>query len=396
MSRNLRLGVLSTYPPREDGLATYTRDLLRALRTVDTAADLCVAAISDPGEDYHYPAEVRLEIAQGQLGSYASAVRALAAQGAEVLLIEHEFGLYGSLEPFTDRTRGLLDTAHTLGMPLVTTLHTVQPEPGAAMRQTIRRLCAQSAAVTVMANTSVRLLRDVYAVDGDRVVMIPHGIHEECAGDQDDAKARLGLSGRIVLCTFGLIHRNKGVDVALRALPAIVARHPDAVYIIAGETHPQVRRQEDEAYRGEMVALVKRLGLEQHVTFINHYLEMDEVFDYLRASDVYIMPYRDLTQASSGTLAYALGCGRAVVSTPFVYAREVLGDGRGLLIEPENAEQLAAAVERYLADGAFRQRTQRGALAYGRAMTWEHVAARFAALLRSVARGHPIAPRRAG
>jgi glycosyltransferase involved in cell wall biosynthesis len=395
MSATLRLGVLSTYPPREDGIATYTRDLLRAIRAADGATDPSVAAITEPGAHYRYPPEVRHIIIQGEAGDYVAAMRALAGDGAQVLLLEHEFGLYGDLDPFLDLTPPLLAAARAAGLPLVTTLHTVHPEPHPRLRATLRRLCAQSAAVTVMAHTSAQPLRRVYGVDPARVAVIAHGVHAECDGDHEEAQARLGVRGRTVLATFGLMHRNKGIDVALRALPAIVARHPGVVYLVAGETHPDVRQHEGEAYRDELVTLVAELGLGEHVRFMDRYLPLQEVFDVLRAADVYLLPYRDLTQASSGTLAYALGCGRAVVSTPFVYAQETLARGRGLLIEPESAASLAAAVNRLLEDGALRDDMRARALAYGREMTWARVGARFAALLRRVAGTYATARKRA-
>lgn len=385
MARTLRLGVISTYPPREDGIATYTRDMLRGIGAQARITDTRVAAITKPGTYHSYPPEVCLTITQGQTASYAEAVRALAEGGAQVLLVEHEFGLYGGLDPFVDLTPALLDAASGVGLPLVATLHTVQPRPSAPMRESVRRLCARSAAVTVMASASADLLRTVYGVDPARIEVIPHGIHEECAGGQKDAKARLGIEGRRALCTFGLIHRNKGIDVALQALPEVVARFPDVVYVIAGETHPEVRQRKGEAYRHELMAQVERLHLREHVRFINHYLTLNEVFDVLRAADVYLLPYRDLTQASSGTLAYALGCGRAAVSTPFVYAQEALAEGRGLLIEPGNAKTLARAVLRVLDDAALRQSMQARARVYGRAMTWPRVGALCAAVLRRAA-----------
>lgn len=384
MARTLRLGVISTYPPREDGIATYTRDVLHGIGARGRVTDMRIAAICEPGTNHTYPPDVLLTIPQGHAPSYAEAVRALAAEGAQVLLLEHEFGLYGALDPFADLTAALLEAVHAVGLPLVTTLHTVQPQPIAAMRETIRRLCEQSAAVTVMAHASARLLRTVYGVDPARVEVIPHGIHEACEGDQDAAKTRLGLDNHIALCTFGLIHRNKAIDVPLRALPAIVDRYPDAVFLIAGETHPDVRQREGEAYRQELGALAANLGISGHVRFMNHYLTLNEIFDVLRAADVYLLPYRDLTQASSGTLAYALGCGRAVVSTPFVYAVEALADGRGLLVQPGSPESMAAAVLRVLDDVELRRDMQSRALAYGRAMIWPCVGARFAAVLRRV------------
>lgn len=280
-------------------------------------------------------------------------------------------------DPIEDYTPALLDT---LDKPLVTTLHTVLPQPRRDIRDAVRRLFESSAAVVVMVNTGAKILAEDYEVDRARIVTIPHGVPQVRRVDKDRLKRNLRLEGHTVICTFGLLSRGKAIENAIRAMPDVVARHPDVLYLIMGETHPQVRKQEGESYRQELIALSRELGMSRHVRFINQYLTQDSLVRHLQATDIYITPYRDRNQITSGTLSYALGCGCAIVSTPYIYASEALAEGRGLLAEFENPESIARCVNLYLDDPTFRQHTEERAFAYGREMAWPRVGERYAAL----------------
>ena len=388
---HLDLGVVATYPPREDGIATFTRDLLEAVCVEGSNISARIAAITDPGAYYPYPRQVRWEIDQGDPGSYAEIGRALSRGDVEVVSMQHEFGLFGAWgEPIDDYTPDLLAT---LKKPLVTTLHTVLPQPRPDIREAVRRICAASAATVVMVNVGAKILIEDYKVDPTRLVTIPHGVPGVpgvSPGEREEAKAELRLEGRTVLCTFGLISRGKAIENVIRAMPAVLERHPDALYLIVGATHPQIRKIEGESYRGELIALARELGVARQVRFVNQYLSLDDLVRYLQATDIYITPYRDRNQITSGTLSYALGSGRAIVSTPYVYAAEALAEGRGLLAEFDSPESIGRCVLLYLDDATFRRKTEGRALAYGREMAWPLVGERYAELFRRVATGQPV------
>ncbi|HEY7983579.1 MAG TPA: glycosyltransferase family 4 protein [Ktedonobacterales bacterium] len=386
----VHLGVVSTYPPREDGIATFTRDLVRAIRAPRSHITARIAAISDPDSFYAYPPLVRWEIEQGDPESYAAAGRVLSRARVDVVSLQHEFGLFGVWgEPLVDHAEYLL---RTLRRPLVTTLHTVLPQPRHDVRDTIRRLAAASVAVVVMVNMGAKILVEDYEIERAKLVVIPHGVPEAPSDSSEQAKRALRLNGHTVICTFGLLSRSKGIENVISALPAIRERYPDVLYLVMGETHPFVRRYEGESYRQELVALARELGVSRQVRFINEYLEQRSLIAYLRATDIYITPYHDRNQITSGTLSYALGCGRAIVSTPYVYAAEALAEGRGLLAEFDSPESIARCVLLYLDDPKFRADVQARATAYGHAMAWPRVGARYAEMLERITAGQREPP----
>jgi glycosyltransferase involved in cell wall biosynthesis len=236
-----------------------------------------------------------------------------------------------------------------------------------------------------MARVGAKILAEDYDVDPSRLVTIPHGVPEVRPMDRQRLKRTLRLDGYTVICTFGLLSRGKGIENVIRALPAILERHPDVLYLVMGATHPQVRKQEGESYRQELLSLARELGVSRQVRFLNQYLTQNHLIRYLQATDIYVTPYRDRNQITSGTLSYALGCGRAIVSTAYVYAAEALAEGRGLLAEFDRPESIARCITLYLDDPAFREKTEARALAYGREMAWPRVGARYADLFRRVA-----------
>jgi len=346
-----------------------------------------VTAVDEDEVARTYPPRVRWRILQHDVDSYVRTARNLSAGGVDAVNLQHEFGIFGG-----EWGVYVLRLVERLRLPLVTTLHTVLPEPPPVAAAVIRALYEHSAAVVVMTRSAVEILQRDYGLDPRRLHVIPHGVPGVVWQDPDRVKAELGLTGRRVLSTFGLLNPGKGIEDVIDALVQVVPRHPDVLYLVLGETHPVVRRRQGESYRQGLVERVRAWGLQHHVRFENRYLPDEELIRYLLATDVYITPYHNPRQIVSGTLSYALGCGRAIVSTPYLYAREVLAGGRGLLVPFRAPSEIAGAIRRLLEDSGLRERLQRAAYALGQQMTWPRVAAAYRDLLVRVAAARPVVP----
>jgi glycosyltransferase involved in cell wall biosynthesis len=371
---------MGSFPPRECGIATFTKDVVDSFdRAFHTSSE--IIAIDEPGgEVRHYGPEVVARLEQNRREAYADIAAIVNAHPAEVLNIQHEYGLFGG-----ERGEWLVDALRAIEKPVVLTLHTVLPEPDEVMLRVTRDLCKHANSVVVLSQTGGDLLERDYGIDSDKVRVIHHGVPDVPFRDTDGAKATFGIGQRMVISTFGLINRGKGLEYAIEAMRSVVATHPEALYLILGETHPVVRRHEGESYRESLQELVRSYGLQNNVQLIDKYLDFDELVCYLEATDIYLTPYLNPTQIVSGTLAYAVGCGKAIVSTPYLYAREVLSRHRGFLCEFRDAHSIARIVTALLDDPALRRATERRAYRFGRVMTWPHVAAEYGKLFAELA-----------
>jgi predicted GH43/DUF377 family glycosyl hydrolase/glycosyltransferase involved in cell wall biosynthesis len=353
-----------------------------------------VAAIDEPNAMRPYGADVRWRIRQGDAGSYRAAALAINASSVELVNVQHEFGLYGTWSDgvYEDHLAAFLEA---LRKPVVTALHSVPPEPSTSMRNAIRTVSRLSAETVVMAEAAVGLLADSYGIV-DHVTVIPHGMPAIEPHGRVRMKQKLGVPGRTLISTFGLVDPRKGLEYMIEAMPAILERHPNALYLIAGQTHPDLIRRDGERYRNQLVETVERLDLAGNVSFLDLYMAQRDIIELLLASDVYVTPYLDPQQITSGTLAYALGAGKAIVSTPYLHAKEALASERGILVGFRDAGQLAAAVNSVLDHPEKKQALERAAYAYAKDMSWPRSGERWAKLMREVAGRPNVHSTRAG
>lgn len=369
--RPLRIAFVSTVPPRQCGIATFTADLAAAVRIADPRTQMRWVAINEQGSIHPYGPEVRWRIRQGHPETYRAAAHALNASRADVVSVQHEFGLYGVWgDPFDDHLAPFLEA---LQKPVVTTLHSVLPSPSESVKEAVRLIGRRSHLVVCMAELARDMLVRDYDLPPEKVRVIYHGVPEVHPRGRRRMKDRLGLRGRTIISTFGLVDPRKGLEYMIEAMPEVVKRHPTALYLIVGKTHPELVRKAGEAYRNQLSELVRSLGIDDHVAFVDEYLSQRQIVDYLLASDVYVTPYLDPNQITSGTLAYALGAGKAIISTPYLHATEALAEERGILVDFRSAEQLERAVLRVLDDPDYKAHLERNAYAFGHRTAWPQI-----------------------
>lgn len=369
LSLPTRMAFIGNYLPRRCGIATFTTDLCTAISAEYGAERLFAIPLNDPGSSYEYPEAVRLEIDQDDQASYQRAADFLNFNGNDLVCLQFEYGIFGG-----PAGSYILSLLRNLKMPLVTTLHTVLREPDSDQRAVLMETAELSDRLIVMSEHAAALLQDIYQIPRSKVDVIPHGVPDLPFMDPNYFKDQFGTEGQSVLLTFGLLSPNKGLENVILALPAILESHPELVYIVSGATHPHILRRDGERYRDSLKALAKRVGVSSHVLFNNRFVSADELIDQVGAADIYITPYRQEAQVVSGTLAIALGAGKAVISTPYWHAKELLAEGRGTLVPFDDPASLAAAVIALLSSDAERHAMRKRAYLYARETTWPKTA----------------------
>jgi glycosyltransferase involved in cell wall biosynthesis len=398
----MRVAIVSTYPPRACGIGTFSRDLREALLRADGVTAVDLAAIVRDTDAEQAP-EVAVRIQQDQRGDYAAAARLLERRGVDVVMVEHEYGIFGGPDG-----EHVLSLARQLPQPIVLTLHTVLSLPSVGQAETLRALCGLSTLVCVFTDTARRMVLDARLVRPERVRVVPHGGPTELLPDGNGKRRRLRLPRRhpdeptpaieednCVLATFGLISPGKGIETAIEAMPAIVERHPKAIYVVAGQTHPEVAKERGEEYRLSLERLARDLELGDHVVFDHRFLTVDELSSMLGATTIYITPYRSREQIVSGALTFAIVAGCPTVSTPYFYAKDLLASGAGVIVPFDDSEALAGAVNDLLDDPERLEAMRRRAGEVGRELSWPHVGRQTAEVLReAIALGPPTTVRR--
>lgn len=367
-----KIAFVGDYLPRKCGIATFTSDMYASVASRYPDAECFVVPVNDRPEGYDYPPEVRFEIEEQNLESYLRAADFLNFANTDVACLQHEYGIYGG-------TAGshILGLLRDLRMPVVTTLHTVLREPNDDQRRVLIELAGLSARVVVMTERARTFLREMYSVPDSKIDLIAHGIPDTPFVDPNPYKEQFGVEGRLVALTFGLLSPNKGIEHVLRAVPEIVKAFPSFVYIVLGATHPALVRDQGERYRLSLERLARDLGISKNIIFYNRFVELKELTEFIRAADVYVTPYLNAAQITSGTLAYAFGCGKAVVSTPYWHAEELLADGRGVIVPFADSEALAREIRGLLGDEPRRAAMCEEAYRLGREMIWEQSARQY-------------------
>jgi glycosyltransferase involved in cell wall biosynthesis len=358
----LRTAFVSTYAPHRCGIATFTDDLATAMGGHE------IVVLQPADRRGPYPTEVRHVIRRNVHADYIAAANALNVCGVDAVSIQHEYGIWGG-----EDGRYVLDFVRALRVPAVATLHTVLRNPTFSQRRILTELIEGTNATVVMSQTAANMLLHAYHVDPTRVEIIAHGVPHLPLVAPDDVKPSLGLRGRSVILSFGLLGPGKGYESAIAAMPAVLKTIPSATYVILGATHPDLIRNEGEAYRRKLVALARDLGVAGQVALVDRFVSREELGAWLEAADIFVTPYPNMDQIVSGTLSYAMGAGKAIVSTPYAYAQERLADGRGMLVPPGSTEALAASLVELLCNPALRTAMGRRAYDYSRGMTWPAV-----------------------
>jgi glycosyltransferase involved in cell wall biosynthesis len=382
-----RVAFVGNYLPRRCGIATFTHDLHQAVVLSRPALETCVVAMNDAGRTYDYPDSVEVEIADETIDSYLSAAATLNRGGFDVVSLQHEYGIFGGSEGCH-----IIELLKRLTMPVVTTLHTVLAEPSPDQRAVMDEIIARSARLLVMAEKGHELLKEVYGVPSRMIDVIPHGIPDVPFSGTHDAKCKLGLGGKTIILTFGLLSPTKGIETVIEAMPKIVDACPDAVYVVLGASHPNLVRQHGEAYRESLQARVAELDLDEHVVFIDQFVDQATLLDFIAACDVYVTPYLNEAQMTSGTLAYSFGLGKAVVSTPYWHASELLDDGRGILVPFGDTLSIGREIAGLLSDEPRRNAMRQRAYTDSRSMTWARTAATYLSTFEAVKRNSRPAP----
>ena len=360
---------VATYPPSECGIATFTRDLVTSVAKFTPFSKPTVIAVKREHEIEPYERIVRFQILKEDKQSYVDAANFVNDSSIDIVSVQHEYGIYGGQDG-----EYVLDFLAALEKPAIATLHTVLQDPSPDQKRIVQEMGKLCEVLVVMVKTGREILLDVYGIDPKKATIIPHGVPNVHRVSAARVKKVLGIADKAVLSTFGLINRGKGIEYVIEAMPRILEKHPNVIYLVLGETHPGVRKHEGESYRNTLTDIISRLGLQAQVRFSNRFLTLNELVRYLCATDIYITPYLNKDQIVSGTLAYALGCGKAIASTPYLYAKEVLADGRGVMVDFQSSDAISDAVVNILDNKELKESLENAAYRYGRRAAWFNVA----------------------
>lgn len=377
----IKIAYICTYPPRQCGIATFTNNLIKAinihLKDKIISNNSFVVALDDENDKYAFPEEVKFRIRQEHQRDYINAAKSINFSDVDVCILEHEFGIFGG-----DDGVFILPLIHRLKIPLIATFHTVLKNPSFTQKAIIQEIGKQADRIVVMSNKAVSFLKDIYEIPQEKVVLIEHGVPNFNIGDKQKIRSQFGYEKRKVLFTFGLISPNKGIETVLHALPEVIKRHPEVLYIILGQTHPAVKRAYGEEYRNSLKKLIKNYDLENNVYFNNNFITEDDLIKYLLASDIYITPYLYEDQITSGTLSYAMGAGKAIISTPYWHAQELLSNGRGILFNFKDSHTLSREINDLLDNTEKMEQMSMRAYEYGKSLQWSVVGKRYLSLGR--------------
>ena len=378
----MKLAYIGTYPPRECGIGTFTMNLYKSMvmnnKMVRGSIEGFIIAMNDHELTYDYPEEVKLTIRQEHQRDYLSAVEFINLSGADLCILEHEFGIFGGQNGVY-----ILSLLHRLEIPLIVTLHTIIKTPSYNEKAVLVEICKMAHKIVVMSHKAIEFLITIYNVDKKKIVYIEHGV-PDIQFNQYQSKKDLNLENKKILLTFGFISRNKGIETVIRALPKVIEKYPEVLYMILGKTHPNVLRYSGEEYRNYLQQLVKSLNLSKHVFFLNEFINQKELFKYLCTSDIYVTPYLNEAQITSGTLSYAVGAGSAVVSTPYWHATELLADGRGKLFNFNDSEGLSAIFMELLDKPDVLKMLRKKAYNYGRKITWPNTGDKYITVAKKI------------
>lgn len=387
----MKIAYISTYSPRECGIGTFTKNLVNSMATdsyEEVETERIVLALNDHDQVYDYPEEVKLTINQEQQADYLEAADFINLSGADLCILEHEFGIFGGQSGVY-----ILPLLHRLNVPVIVTLHTVLESPSYNEKAVMKEICKMADRLVVMSRKAIDLLANVYNTPKEKIAFIEHGV-PDIHFDRDQSRQELKLKHKKVILTFGFIGRNKGIETVIKALPQVIGDHPDVVYLVLGKTHPNVLRNSGEEYRTYLQLLVKNLHLHDHVFFLNEFIDEKQLFKYLAACDIYVTPYTHEAQITSGTLTYAMGAGCAVISTPYWHAAEVLAEGRGRLFDFHDSDALSIILKKLLNEPATLQEIQAKAREYGQNITWPKIGERYTGLTRHILAEPRIEPTR--
>lgn len=364
-----KIAYIGNYLPRRCGIATFTYDLYHSVRNQYPEIDSIVLAITDKGQSFDYPQEVRFEIIKQDITSYQKAADFLNYNNIDVVSLQHEYGIFGGVEG-----SHILALLRNLRVPVVTTLHTILQEPNPEQKRVLKEVINHSSKIVTMAERGRQFLKEIYKVPDEKIDLIPHGIPDMPFVDPNFYKDRFGVEGKSVILTFGLLSPGKGIEYVLWALPKVIEKFPNVVYIILGATHPNIIKEQGESYRLSLERLAHELGIKKNVIFYNHFVSSEELKEFIGAADIYITPYLNRAQITSGTLSYSFGCGKAVISTPYWHAEELLADDRGILVPFKDPEAIANAIIELLSNEAKRHSIRKKAYMLGREMVWSNIA----------------------